>query len=344
MGKQDHPRSRGVYISVHCARGIVRRIIPARAGFTEDDRHLLRYSADHPRSRGVYAATPRMAARMVGSSPLARGLLPRMNLNIVLLRIIPARAGFTCWFSTPISMSADHPRSRGVYSDVFHRRLEIQGSSPLARGLLIRDNYPYARIRIIPARAGFTDADIRRAYRGGDHPRSRGVYPCPSRAIGYARGSSPLARGLRQDSLSTIRMMRIIPARAGFTTPPPASLVAAEDHPRSRGVYSSPARRPLAWSGSSPLARGLPQGPGRDGGRSGIIPARAGFTEVKIDSGTPPAGSSPLARGLPFPYPTIPYSLGIIPARAGFTLRRCVADVTLMDHPRSRGVYDGAPG
>ena len=93
--KEDHPRSRGVYGggftssanssgSSPLARGLPgmdswsvssSRIIPARAGFTSDDEPRKPDLTDHPRSRGVYAATPRMAARIVGSSPLARGLL-----------------------------------------------------------------------------------------------------------------------------------------------------------------------------------------------------------------------------------------------------------------------------
>ena len=70
---------------------------------------------------------------------------------------------------------------------------------------------------IIPARAGFTDADIRRAYRGGDHPRSRGVYGRVGVTMGGAEGSSPLARGLLELPDLSQERRRIIPARAGFT-------------------------------------------------------------------------------------------------------------------------------
>ena len=71
------------------------RIIPARAGFTVCGSAHGGHAWDHPRSRGVYGLNGRSDLSQCGSSPLARGLLPRINLNIVLLRIIPARAGFT---------------------------------------------------------------------------------------------------------------------------------------------------------------------------------------------------------------------------------------------------------
>ena len=111
----DHPRSRGVYVragggggsqagSSPLARGLrprrrrrswKSRIIPARAGFTLVCLTPPRATRDHPRSRGVYAIRARARAHRAGSSPLARGLLPR------------GAQGGVC----PL----DHPRSRGVY-------------------------------------------------------------------------------------------------------------------------------------------------------------------------------------------------------------------------------------
>ena len=111
--------------------------------------------------------------------------------------------------------------------------------------------------------------------------------------------------------------------------------------------------------GSSPLARGLP-GLGRQRGlQNGIIPARAGFTQVAerpegrawdhprsrgvYDPDLLPAiirhGSSPLARGLHAPCRGGLCGAGIIPARAGFTWRWASTPPPRWDHPRSRGVY-----
>ena len=112
---RDHPRSRGVYMhalpsssrtpgSSPLARGLrilnltgrpLRRIIPARAGFTPYASPPICAPQDHPRSRGVYAVRP----------ALRRGL------------------------------TSDHPRSRGVYSSAVITVRLMCGSSPLARGL-----------------------------------------------------------------------------------------------------------------------------------------------------------------------------------------------------------------
>ena len=111
----DHPRSRGVYWarspiwrrsrgSSPLARGLQRTdvqgvrgegIIPARAGFTAGSRHALGCLPDHPRSRGVYSGVHLGSFRLVGSSPLARGLPLSGSVGCSSHGIIPARAGFT---------------------------------------------------------------------------------------------------------------------------------------------------------------------------------------------------------------------------------------------------------
>ena len=152
----DHPRSRGVYSrattvtsspggSSPLARGLLGgklggggyvRIIPARAGFTPDGVRVLGADRDHPRSRGVYGFAPPLERIFRGSSPLARGLPGQVQAVEGAQGIIPARAGFTRRSGTAMSLSSDHPRSRGVYPGHAHRAQAVGGSSPLARGLL----------------------------------------------------------------------------------------------------------------------------------------------------------------------------------------------------------------
>ena len=193
------------------------------------------------------------------------------------------------------------------------------GSSPLARGLLAGGLTMLSALRIIPARAGFTQGANGRQAPRRDHPRSRGVYGLPSAAQMKWPGSSPLARGLRTPDPTPWAAGRIIPARAGFTSG------------RSRCSPTAP--------GSSPLARGLRAGLLLGAGTRRIIPARAGFTRCpacatgagrdhprsrgvylkELGGQRSGAGSSPLARGLRLSLRECCMSTGIIPARAGFT-------------------------
>ena len=219
-----------------------------------------------------------MGKRRVGSSPLVRGLRLLPSRGGRFDRIIPARAGFTGLVVGSDDRPRDHPRSRGVYQSRGIGKPWSNGSSPLARGLLLGRSRPRRATRIIPARAGFTFSILSSTPHAWDHPRSRGVYsgavmawyPCswiiPARA-GFTLaglvdprlcdGSSPLARGLRRRMDRRSFILRIIPARAGFTPWRRARSPPRKDHPRSRGVYAVAGTVGLATSGSSPLARGL---------------------------------------------------------------------------------------
>ena len=297
-GRRDHPRSHGVYQwdefllicslgSSPLARGLHGRahrrlrhprIIPARAGFTCPASPAPRSSQDHPRSRGVYDPRPAGRVADLGSSPLARGLRRHPLLHRRLPGIIPARAGFTMASWRPACQRADHPRSRGVYGRQRRRANAARGSSPLARGLQIQLHLRRKQPGIIPARAGFTSGRPPITSLYWDHPRSRGVYgPTYSDPV-MLSGSSPLARGLRLQRALGEDRGRIIPARAGFTSPRRSRSLPPRDHPRSRGVYTNTVPFTYRDGGSSPLARGLHAYDQVKEGDLGIIPARAGFT------------------------------------------------------------------
>ena len=254
----DHPRSRGVYRrqaeeaagtigSSPLARGLLVGgaadveqvgIIPARAGFTRSAASQSSRTRDHPRSRGVYDLAHPDLTGAAGSSPLARGLPVGEGKRVQAGRIIPARAGFTCCADHWRARDWDHPRSRGVYSSAMPREAVTVGSSPLARGLPDGPDRRARRLRIIPARAGFTRSSRTSTCGRSDHPRSRGVY-CMARGVPHAL---------------------------------------AADHPRSRGVYHLVAPSVSVRNGSSPLARGLRGPAAPRLAAPGIIPARAGFT------------------------------------------------------------------
>ena len=295
------------------------RIIPARAGFTPSCWRPALSPTDHPRSRGVYHVQFDTLVRLAGSSPLARGLPGLGPHRGDSGGIIPARAGFTTGSSGVRRTRRDHPRSRGVYAPPGSPARTSTGSSPLARGLRERCLIRTQVFRIIPARAGFTLPRGRRPWASPDHPRSRGVYIVADVGDSTEGGSSPLARGLLTPDISRRKQPRIIPARAGFTGVTHSGCRVCPDHPRSRGVYPVGVLRVGPGGGSSPLARGLRLWTTRCRPGLGIIPARAGFTQINQPARpqlwdhprsrgvymsatcSPPAvtGSSPLARGLP---------------------------------------------
>ena len=315
------------------------RIIPARAGFTSASRSRTRSSPDHPRSRGVYRTELVDRCLSHGSSPLARGLRANSHRDAGILRIIPARAGFTYRDPAFFRITPDHPRSRGVYLCLPYWVITPPGSSPLARGLRGGRSVETDPGGIIPARAGFTEVPHDDGFDGQDHPRSRGVYRNPKMSTIRKAGSSPLARGLLRGLVNRIGSTRIIPARAGFTRNGSGRVPLIWDHPRSRGVYNDPITVGIAQWGSSPLARGLPEKMEERLDSVKDHPRSRGVYPVEITDTLSGHGSSPLARGLqPDAQPPQPPTR-IIPARAGFTPSTFCPSSAARDHPRSRGVY-----
>ena len=235
-----HPRSRGeneatamatwsVQGSSPLARGkpsanslpyLSRRLIPARAGKTPALAAKSPKCAAHPRSRGENGLIPRVLSVGGGSSPLARGKPRRTRNDSVRPRLIPARAGKTCWLVVKLSECWAHPRSRGENFSGASESNSRCGSSPLARGKRREDRLTLTRLGLIPARAGKT-VDIYVGDReGGAHPRSRGENALRPGWGLQPLGSSPLARGKPGPACGTPRRRRLIPARAGKTTAP----------------------------------------------------------------------------------------------------------------------------
>ena len=258
MDTRDHPRSRGEYTDVPAgihtvygssplSRGIrpnlhrfplLRRIIPALAGNTDDPSVSAGGDWDHPRSRGEYTASACAQFQVPGSSPLSRGILEWTPYSIVSGRIIPALAGNTGPAGPGLPSAPDHPRSRGEYAVGKTSVKLARGSSPLSRGILMDTRGGRLLIRIIPALAGNTHDHCYRDHYCSDHPRSRGEYAMFRR------------RFKNRD--------RIIPALAGNTPSTDSQYSSLPDHPRSRGEYYNAKVEQFAQRGSSPLSRGIP--------------------------------------------------------------------------------------
>ena len=175
-------------------------------------------------------------------------------------------------------MSMDHPRSRGEYATNSLILFETSGSSPLSRGIQIREGCATAPLRIIPALAGNTTMSFSSPNAGRDHPRSRGEYKWVQHVTANQDGSSPLSRGIRFHQPQHMDGHGIIPALAGNTWFPKVWTSGLTDHPRSRGEYFMSDAKPAFMLGSSPLSRGIPLLPEFAEKNDRIIPALAGNT------------------------------------------------------------------
>ena len=299
------------------------------------------------------------AALNDGSSPLARGTPGRARGGAARGRFIPARAGNTCSSLIARSSRPVHPRSRGEHPAIVPPVPNICGSSPLARGTLIREHGRHLVHRFIPARAGNTVVGSRVRCSATVHPRSRGEHLSSVSASAAARGSSPLARGTRHLFLRQLQFRRFIPARAGNTRGTPCRMATRSVHPRSRGEHMGWICWPKKYYGSSPLARGTRRSRPRTRAMVRFIPARAGNTcgirrarsrcpvhprsrgehICRTASAPPSAGSSPLARGTPQPNRRARHDRRFIPARAGNTAALFGIRGSSTVHPRSRGEH-----
>ena len=190
------------------------------------------------------------------------------------------------------------------------------GSSPRVRGAAI--DVPKASIApgIIPACAGSSSRQSRRAPAGRDHPR--------------ACGEQELPRCGAVDDLG------IIPARAGNSLWRRLSRQGSRDHPRACGEQVFPLRAFVIEPESSPRVRGAAAHRADDSDGLGIIPACAGSSPRTFFNADVP-GSSPRVRGAAGAARADEAEHGIIPARAGSSTRASPSKITPWDHPRACG-------
>ncbi len=232
-----HPRSRGEHPcssritqkrdgSSPLARGARGReqrasrrsgLIPARAGSTPAPSCAETPRRAHPRSRGEHMLLCRSCFGTRGSSPLARGAPSALENCETSARLIPARAGSTRLRWGSVSGARAHPRSRGEHLFLAPQYAPRRGSSPLARGAHHGRVRQSGTDRLIPARAGSTQAVFLYYVPSWAHPRSRGEHLLAAAVEAHRKGSSPLARGAPRAAVHERRSAGLIPARAGST-------------------------------------------------------------------------------------------------------------------------------
>ena len=271
------PLARGTHrFSQHPITGT--RLIPARAGNTAGGGAYMNSPVAHPRSRGEHLPSSSSAAANAGSSPLARGTRAPGGGRGLPLRLIPARAGNTCSSPRHPRTIPAHPRSRGEHVPARTVVEIVIGSSPLARGTLAGFGVDDVGVRLIPARAGNTCAELVPEPEPAAHPRSRGEHRASVTSARRFAGSSPLARGTQVAKALRAPARRLIPARAGNTRAIHHWHEGAPAHPRSRGEHYPLPTHILTPGGSSPLARGTPTIAVFLVAICRLIPARAGNT------------------------------------------------------------------
>ena len=189
--------------------------------------------------RGEYDVTDGTPTQIVGSPPLARGVLTSVARSLQWTRITPACAGSTN-FSCKIAMKSwDHPRLRGEYVSLWMLCHLTTGSPPLARGVLHLTSILYRPSRITPACAGSTIWTMLAHIPLWDHPRLRGEYCGGMGNVMPWWGSPPLARGVLAVFDVVLPHSRITPACAGSTIRIHRCREVSWDHPRLRGEYQS---------------------------------------------------------------------------------------------------------
>ena len=151
----------------------------------------------------------------------------------------------------------------------------------------------------------------------------------------------------------------MLPIHAGDTSRLRCSSDRPSVHPRSRGEHAKKSKSRNLGKGSSPLARGTPQGNFTLAVKERLIPACAGNTAPHFQSAKPRSahprsrrehsskvccvsaqpGSSPLARGTQAVVVVMGFFPRLIPARAGNTRHGTWRGFGSSAHPRSRGEH-----
>ena len=173
--------------------------------------------------------------------------------------------------------------------------------------------------RFIPACAGNTCRGAAGTSSHPVHPRLRGEH-AQCREVQQARGgSSPPARGTREQQTESRGIRRFIPACAGNTPSHFTLRTSPPVHPRLRGEHFGPWDGIDAFTGSSPPARGTPEVRAPAGVPVRFIPACAGNTLIN-PTFRPVTAVHPRLRGEhPDSEAAVIAKLRFIPACAGNT-------------------------
>ena len=188
------PRARGTGIPQFRPAGWL-RFIPASAGNGPTRLESAKNPTVHPRERGERHRSFQLHPADDGSSPRARGTVQSNNTQRGKRRFIPASAG-----NGPIGWPAAgrrtvHPRERGERAESKLMPSTIVGSSPRARGTVLKMRAWHRAMRFIPASAGNGTRLHASAPLCAVHPRERGERRVEARLVGHAVRFIPASAG-----------------------------------------------------------------------------------------------------------------------------------------------------
>ena len=151
------------------------------------------------------------------------------------VRFIPACAGNASTRHPAAHARPVHPRMRGERAVAAALACAPVGSSPHARGTLLRPPLQRQALWFIPACAGNARAMSPAGRRLPVHPRMRGERIVWDKSSSINDGSSPHARGTPFFPGNVAVFPRFIPACAGNASFPNLQLERSSVHPRMRG-------------------------------------------------------------------------------------------------------------
>ena len=258
--------------------GPCRGLIPARAGKTSHAITASGLTWAHPRAGGENWLPVGCPRGLEGSSPRGRGKRRKCRRVIILMGLIPARAGKTGQPVADLIISMAHPRAGGENFSLPTIHSSRLGSSPRGRGKQTGNTLEGAVYGLIPARAGKTALESLLNCTARAHPRAGGENRW-AREIGAPMGgSSPRGRGKLYARVCARELVGLIPARAGKTLPRRALTAPPRAHPRAGGENATGMYHGTPIRGSSPRGRGKRRRRIHLGRQHRLIPARAGKT------------------------------------------------------------------
>ena len=213
----------------------VRGLIPACAGKTRLCSTTCPEPRAHPRACGENARILSRTQWTRGSSPRVRGKPIEQQFLRARVGLIPARAGKTPSTTSPKKARPAHPRACGENIKTTAPPAIEAGSSPRVRGKLPARSVHVPAPGLIPARAGKTPTSPPDRTRSWAHPRACGENDAAAEGAWVPVGSSPRVRGKPVQVIPDIRLVGLIPARAGKTAMRTGAGADTGAHPRACG-------------------------------------------------------------------------------------------------------------